>query len=53
LAVATFVRSIRTAARDYLSDPLGNPMIPNWNRVEAALPDFLQAFNHAVQLDNR
>jgi glucosyl-3-phosphoglycerate synthase len=53
LAVATFVRSIRNAARDYLSDPLGNPMIPNWNRVEAALPDFLQAFNHAVQLDNR
>jgi glucosyl-3-phosphoglycerate synthase len=53
LAVATFVRSIRNAARDYLSDPLGNPMIPNWNRVEAAFPDFLQAFNHAVQSDNR
>jgi glucosyl-3-phosphoglycerate synthase len=53
LAVATFVRSIRNAARDYLSDPLGNPMIANWNRVEAALPEFLQAFNHAVQLDNR
>jgi glucosyl-3-phosphoglycerate synthase len=53
LAVATFVRSIRNAARDYLSDPLGNPMIPNWNRVDSALPDFLQAFNHAVQLDNR
>ena len=53
LAVATFVRSIRTAGRDYLSDPLGNPMIPNWNRVDSALPDFLQAFNHAVQLDNR
>jgi glucosyl-3-phosphoglycerate synthase len=53
LAVATFVRSIRTAARDYLSDPLGNPMIPNWNRVDSALPDFLQAFNHAVQSDNR
>ena len=53
LAVATFVRSIRNAARDYLSDPLGNPMIPNWNRVDSALPDFLQAFNHAVQLDNK
>ena len=38
LAVATFVRSIRTAGRDYLSDPLGNPMIPNWNRVDSALP---------------
>ena len=52
-AVATFVRSIRGAARDYLSDPLGDPMIPNWNRVEAALPDFLDAFNRAVQFDNK
>jgi glucosyl-3-phosphoglycerate synthase len=51
-AVATFVRSIRGAARDYLSDPLGDRMIPNWNRVQAALPDFLDAFNRAVELDN-
>ena len=28
-------------------------MIPNWNRASSRLPDFLQAFNHAVQLDNR
>jgi glucosyl-3-phosphoglycerate synthase len=53
LAVGTFVRSIRGAAREYLSDPLGNPMIPNWNRVEAALPDFLDVFNRAIQLDNK
>lgn len=53
LAVATFVRSIRSAAREYLVDPLGDPMIPNWNRVEAALPDFFQAFNKAVTLDNK
>jgi glucosyl-3-phosphoglycerate synthase len=51
--VATFVRSIRGAARDYLSDPLGDPMIPNWNRVEAALPDFLDSFDCAVQVDNK
>jgi len=48
LSCAAFVRR-----RDYLSDPLGDPMIPNWNRVEAALPDFLDAFNRAVQLDNK
>ena len=53
LAVATFVRSIRGAAREYLNDPLGNPMIPNWNRVEAALPDFLDSFSRAVQIDNK
>jgi glucosyl-3-phosphoglycerate synthase len=53
LAVGTFVRCIRGAAREYLNDPLGNPMIPNWNRVEAALPDFLDAFSRAVQIDNK
>lgn len=53
LAVATFVRSIRSAAREYLVDPLGDPMIPNWNRVEAALPDFFKAFDKAVMLDNK
>lgn len=53
LAVATFVRSIRSAAREYLVDPLGDPMIPNWNRVEAALPDFFKAFDKAVTLDNK
>jgi glucosyl-3-phosphoglycerate synthase len=53
LAVATFVRSIRNAARDYLGDPLGAPMIANWNRVEAALPDFLDAFRRAVELDGK
>jgi glucosyl-3-phosphoglycerate synthase len=53
LAVATFVRSIRSASREYLVDPLGDPMIPNWNRVEAALPEFFKAFDKAVTLDNK
>jgi glucosyl-3-phosphoglycerate synthase len=52
LAVSTFVRSIRSAAREYVVDPLGDPMIANWNRVEAALPDFFKAFNKAVAADN-
>ncbi len=52
LAVSTFVGSIRSAAREFLFDPLGDPMIPNWNRVEAALPDFLPALLQAVRLDN-
>ena len=52
LAVSTFVRSIRSAAREYVVDPLGDPMIANWNRVEAALPDFFKAFNKSVALDN-
>jgi len=53
LAVATFVKSIRTAAREYMADPLGGALIPNWNRVESALPDFLDDFREAVERDNR
>ena len=52
LAVATFVRSIRLAAKAFLEDPLGAPLIPNWNRVQSALPNFLGELNEAVRLDN-
>jgi glucosyl-3-phosphoglycerate synthase len=53
VAVMTFVRSIRTAARTFLEDPLGSALIPNWNRVESALPTFLTELYEAVQRDNR
>ncbi len=53
LAVTTFVKGIRTAAREYMADPLGGPLIPNWNRVESALPEFLDEFREAVERDNR
>jgi glucosyl-3-phosphoglycerate synthase len=51
-AVSTFARSIRTAARAFLEDPLSSPLIPNWNRIESALPNFLDEFNDAVRMDN-
>ncbi len=51
-AVTTFVRSIRIAARSFLDDPLGIPHIPNWNRVESALPSFLDELREAVRMDN-
>jgi glucosyl-3-phosphoglycerate synthase len=51
-AVTTFVRSIRVAAQGFLEDPLGSPLIPNWNRVESALPSFLDELREAVRLDN-
>jgi glucosyl-3-phosphoglycerate synthase len=53
VAVSTFARSIRVAARAFLDDPLGTPSIPNWNRVQSALPRFLDELNEAVRLDNR
>jgi glucosyl-3-phosphoglycerate synthase len=52
-AVATFVRSIRTAAKAFLENPLSTPLISNWNRVQSALPGFLDELNDAVRLDNR
>ena len=51
-AVATFVRSIRAAARTFQEDPLGAPLIPNWNRVQSALPGFLEELNEVVSSDN-
>lgn len=51
LAVSTFAGSIRTAARNYLQNPLGAPLLPDWNRVESALPDLPGALLEAVQAD--
>jgi glucosyl-3-phosphoglycerate synthase len=51
LAVATFVRGIRAAARQFMENPLGEPLIPNWNRVESALPKFLHELREAVDRD--
>jgi glucosyl-3-phosphoglycerate synthase len=51
-AVATFVRSIRAATDAFQKDPLWSPLIPNWNRVESALPTFLDDLRDAVRRDN-
>jgi glucosyl-3-phosphoglycerate synthase len=52
MAVSTFVRSIRAGARAFMDDPLATPLISNWNRVESALPAFLDELREAVRLDN-
>jgi glucosyl-3-phosphoglycerate synthase len=51
-AVATFVRSIRAATDAFQKDPLWSPLIPNWNRVESAMPSFLDDLSEAVRRDN-
>jgi glucosyl-3-phosphoglycerate synthase len=51
-AVATFVRSIRAATDAFQKDPLWSPLVPNWNRVESALPTFLDELRDAVGKDN-
>jgi glucosyl-3-phosphoglycerate synthase len=51
-AVAAFTRSLRLAAQGYMQDPLGQPPIPNWNRILSAVPNFFQLLIEAVQADN-
>lgn len=51
--VAAFAEALREACRRYLEDPLGAPLIPNWNRIAAAVPDFLEQLKGAVDEDNR
>jgi glucosyl-3-phosphoglycerate synthase len=51
-AVAAFARSVRSAAQSYLEDPLGKPLIPNWNRIVSAIPNFFELLLKAVHADN-
>lgn len=51
-AVAAFANGLRLAGEQFLSDPLGPPLIPNWNRVSSALPGFLDRLRDAVDRDN-
>jgi glucosyl-3-phosphoglycerate synthase len=49
--VETFAQALRIATDEFFSDPLGAPLIPNWNRITAALPGFLGALREAVEAD--
>lgn len=51
-AVETFAQSVRLATDEFFKDPLGSPLIPNWNRITSALPGFLGALRDAVNGDS-
>jgi glucosyl-3-phosphoglycerate synthase len=51
VAVETFSRALRAAGLGFVRDPMGAPPIPNWSRVNAALPEFLEALETAVAED--
>ena len=53
LATQTFVRCIRGAAKAFQEDPLGAPLIPNWNRVQSALVGFFEELSRAMEADNQ
>lgn len=51
-AVEMFSDAIRRAGEIISNDPLGQPQIPNWNRVFAAIPDLPERLLKTVQEDN-
>jgi glucosyl-3-phosphoglycerate synthase len=51
-AVETFAQALKLATQEFFADPLGTPLIPNWNRISSALPGFLGALQEAVDADN-
>ncbi|MDP1996260.1 MAG: glycosyl transferase, partial [Gallionella sp.] len=52
-AVEAFTRAIAMAAQAFVENPMGNPLIPNWNRVSAAIPDIFEMLKTAVEADNK
>jgi glucosyl-3-phosphoglycerate synthase len=51
--VETFTAGLRGAGLAFVRDPMRTPLIPNWHRVIAALPDFLTDLRYAVEVDQR
>lgn len=52
-AVESFAHALQIASREYLANPLGTLLIPNWNRVVSAIPGFFDRLRTAVELDNK
>lgn len=52
-AVDAFAKALSLGAQAFLNDPLGMPLIPNWNRVISAIPGIVDMLKKAVDEDNR
>ncbi|HHL41001.1 MAG TPA: glycosyl transferase [Deltaproteobacteria bacterium] len=52
MAVDAFTKGIATAGKIIMRDPLGAPLIPNWNRIISAIPGILERLRAAVEEDN-
>src|SRR5262245_33695305 len=47
--VGVFTRALRSSIEEFLDDPLGAPLVPNWARVWAGVPDAGVRLMAAVQ----
>ncbi len=52
-AVEAFTRAISHASTVFMENPMGTPLIPNWNRVTSAIPGILEMVKNAVDQDNQ
>jgi glucosyl-3-phosphoglycerate synthase len=50
--VEAFTNAIRIAGKESMEDPLYSPLIPNWNRVTSAIPDFLERLHSVIEEEN-
>ncbi len=50
-AVAAFAQCLHRAAQEFIDDPLGLPLIPNWNRVLADIPEYFELLLDAAEKD--
>ena len=50
--IEVFLRSIMIAGDQFLTNPMELPMIPSWNRVSSAIPEFYEMLHDAVDRDN-
>jgi len=49
--VQVFLAALRTSTLEFLADPLGTPLVPNWARVWAGMPEASARLLAAVQAD--
>jgi len=53
IAVEAFTSAIQIAGKEFQENPLYSPLIPNWNRVTSAIPDFLEQLHAVVEEENQ
>ncbi|MBM3305046.1 MAG: glycosyl transferase [Candidatus Aminicenantes bacterium] len=51
--VEAFTRAIQMAGHEFMDDPLYSPLIPSWNRIISAAPDYLARLRETVEQDNK
>ncbi|MFQ5957234.1 MAG: glycosyl transferase [Candidatus Brocadiales bacterium] len=52
-AVEAFTKGLSIAGERFMEDPTGMPLIPNWNRITSAVPNFFDLLAEAVDADNK